>query len=271
MEYIKNIIAGALIGIANTIPGVSGGTMAVILDMYDKLLNAFSLKNLKNNLGFLTLLGIGGILGILGFSKVIVRLLEEYPLILNYIFIGLIIGSIPIILKNAKNSSKTVKVYNMVYGVITLSIMIWLSFSSSSDITNKSLEDMGGMSILLGLYLFAVSFVSAIAMLLPGISGSLLLLIFGVYAVILESIDGFYFPVLIPVALGVGLGVLAGIKAIRELLNRFPQPIYFAILGLMVGSIFTIWPGFEVSTQGFIAIGLGIFFGLIAYFFSRNK
>ena len=273
MQHIKNLLAGIVIGVANTIPGVSGGTMAVVLNMYDKILNAVSLKKLKDNLAFLICLGLGGIIGILAFSKIIVILLNTYPLILNYIFIGLIIGSLPIIFKHAKysNEQNTIKSWNFIFGIVTFSIMVFLSFAEKGNLTNSSLSDMGGMSTAVAIYLFIAALVSSVAMLLPGISGSLLLLIFGVYAVIMEAIDNFYMPVLLPVAFGVGIGILAGIKLIRELLNRFPQPIYLSILGLMLGSIFPIWPGFSFSIQGVIAILLAIIFGLLAYFSARSK
>ncbi len=271
MNHVKNFLAGMLIGIANTIPGVSGGTMAVILNMYDKLLNAVSFKNLKKNLPFLVTIGLGGVVGILAFSKVIVVLLNDYPLILNYIFIGLIIGSLPIIIRHSKKGYGKIKLYNCIFGLVTFGLMIWITVVESGNITNQSLADMGGLSTSLIIYLFVASFISSVAMLLPGISGSLLLLIFGVYAVIIESIDGFYFPILIPVALGVGLGILIGVKLIRELINRFPQPIYLAILGLMIGSIFPIWPGFQISFQGILAIILAVAFGAVAYFSSKGK
>ncbi len=271
MNHIKNFFAGMLIGIANTIPGVSGGTMAVILNMYDKLLNAVSLKNLKKNIPFLAVLALGGAVGILAFSKVIVALLNNYPLILNYIFIGLIIGSLPIIIRHSKKGYGKIRSYNYIFGIITFGIMIWITVAGNGNITNQSLEDMGGISTTLIIYLFVASFISSVAMLLPGISGSLLLLIFGVYAVIIESIDGFYMPILIPVGLGVGSGILIGVKVIRELINRFPQPIYLAILGLMIGSIFPIWPGYEFSLEGILAIILALAFGIVAYLSSRGK
>ncbi len=270
-EKIKTIIAGVLIGVANTIPGLSGGTMAVILDMYDKILNATSLKNIKANIGFLLLLALGGGLGILGFSNVIIILLDNFSMVMNFIFIGLIFGSLPLLIRHAKESSSRIKPVNFIFTIATFTLMIYLTFAQSTTISNQSLEEMGGVTFGLLAYIFIASFVSAIAMLLPGISGSLLLLIFGVYAVIIQAVGTLNFIILAPVALGVGLGVLIGIKLIRELLNRFPQPIYFGILGLMVGSVFPIWPGFKMGLEGIVAIILALAFALLSYFSGKGS
>ena len=80
MEYIKTLIHGMLLGIANAIPGVSGGTMAVVLNIYDKIMYALSLKNIKGNLKFLIPLGIGAVLGVFLLSNVIVSAMENYPM-----------------------------------------------------------------------------------------------------------------------------------------------------------------------------------------------
>lgn len=99
-------VAGVLIGVANIIPGVSGGTMAVILKVFDRMIEALSLKNLKQNWLFILCVGVGAGVGILAFSKAIKFLLLHYPMATNFTFIGLILGSIPMIFKRAKEGSK---------------------------------------------------------------------------------------------------------------------------------------------------------------------
>ena len=94
MGDIKNFLCGILIGISNAIPGVSGGTMAVILNMYDKILEAVSISNWRRHKRFLAVFSLGMVVGIVGLSKVIIPLRENHPMILGFSFIGLIIGSL---------------------------------------------------------------------------------------------------------------------------------------------------------------------------------
>ena len=103
MAFIKNLIAGAVIGIANIIPGVSGGTMMVILNMFDKIIEAVSSfrKNVKKNILYLLPILIGAAIGIIAFSKGITFMLDNYPVIINFFFMGLIVGSVPLVFKSA--------------------------------------------------------------------------------------------------------------------------------------------------------------------------
>ena len=126
MEYFKNLIFGLLIGIANAIPGVSGGTMAVILNIYDKIMYSLSLKNIKNHLKFLIPLAVGAIVGIYGLSNVIVKAMENYPVILKFCFIGLVLGSIPALYKRAKGETFHKK--NWIFFILALAFMIFLFF-----------------------------------------------------------------------------------------------------------------------------------------------
>lgn len=269
MEQIKTFIYGALIGIANAIPGVSGGTMAVILNIYDKILYAVSLKNLKQHLAFLIPLALGAVAGIFALSNVIVSLMDSHAMLLNFCFIGLVLGSIPSIYKKAKDQ-KT-KPRNVILGVIALAFMIFISILNQGDISNKSLEDFGGVSMQFCLWLFITVAISTIAMILPGISGSLMMLLFGVYAVVMEAVADINLILMIPIGLGVLTGLFVGIKVIKKMLRFHPQALYFIILGLVAGSIFAIYPGFTPSVEGFISLGGLVLFALMAYFLSSRK
>ncbi|MCB6994153.1 DUF368 domain-containing protein [bacterium 210820-DFI.6.37] len=269
MEQIKIFIYGALIGIANAIPGVSGGTMAVILNIYDKILYAVSLKNLKQHLAFLIPLALGAVAGIFALSNVIVSLMTSHAMLLNFCFIGLVLGSVPSIYKKAKDQK--VKSRNVVLGVIALAFMIFISILNQGDISNKSLEDFGGVSVQLCLWLFIAVGISTIAMILPGISGSLMMLLFGVYTVVMEAVANIDLILMVPIGLGVLAGLFTGIKVIKKMLRFHPQALYFIILGLVVGSVFAIYPGFSPSAEGFFSLGGLIVFGLMAYFLSSRK
>ncbi|NBI64898.1 DUF368 domain-containing protein [Clostridiales bacterium] len=269
MEYVKNFIYGALVGIANAIPGVSGGTMAVILNIYDKILYAVSLKNMKQHLQFLIPLALGAVSGVFALSNVIVSLLNSHAMLLNFCFIGLVLGSIPAIYKKARDQ-KT-KSRNVILGVIAFAFMIFISYLNQGEISNKSLTDFGGISVTLCLWLFAAVGISTIAMILPGISGSLMMLLFGVYAVVMEAVADLNFLLMIPIGIGVLAGLFIGVKVIKKMLRFHPQALYFIILGLVAGSIFAIYPGFVPSLEGYLSLGGLAAFGLLAYFLSSRK
>lgn len=269
MEYLKTALYGLLIGIANAIPGVSGGTMAVILNIYDKIMYSISLKNIKNNLKFLIPLALGAILGIFALSNVIVQAMENYPVILNFCFIGLVIGSIPALYKKAKGNK--INIRNWIFFALALALMIFLTIINPEATANKSLEEFGGISIHFCLWLFFTAAVSMIAMILPGLSGSLIFLLFGTYAVVMESIATFNIVLIGVIGLGILTGGFLGVKVIKNMLRFHPQALYMAILGLMIGSIIIIWPGFSFNLQGGIAITGLIIFTLAAYFLSSRK
>ena len=271
MEFIKSILYGIAIGISNAIPGVSGGTMAVILNIYDKILFAVSLKNIKKNLGFLIPIGIGGAVGIFALSKVIVPMRDNFPMILGFCFIGLIIGSLPIIYRHAVRPGEKLKTKNVVVCCACFALMVSMSLMDQNTLVNKSLEELGGMNIQLCVFILLGTAISAVAMIIPGISGSLVMLLMGIYTVVIEAVSTFDFAVLIPTVIGSAAGLIVGIKVIKKFMRFHPQMLYFGILGLVVGSLWPVYPGFEFGVQGIIAILCAIFFGAAAYLTSRGK
>lgn len=253
MRFIWNMIYGAIIGIANIIPGVSGGTMAVILNIYDELIGAVGdlKKDFKKNMMFLLPIGIGAGIGIILFSKLIEFLLGHYPMPLNFFFMGLIIGSIPMIYKRAKGDG--IKPVSLIPFFATLAFMIGVAFigdgsASASIITTLT---MGSF-----IKLLVCAAVAAACMILPGVSGSLVLMILGVYTTVLTAISHFNILILIPVAIGVLIGIIGGAKLISIALKRSPQYTFMAILGLILGSLVPVYrnAGFTFSGEGIIAI-----------------
>jgi len=268
LEYLKSTLHGMLLGIANAIPGVSGGTMAVILNIYDKIMYALSPKNLKENLKFLIPLGIGAVLGVFLLSNVIVAAMENYPMILNFCFIGLVLGSLPAIFKRAKGNG--IHNRNWLFFILGLGVMIFMTLVHPDATANKTIAEFGGLDAGLCIWFAFTGAVGCIAMILPGLSGSLVLLLFGTYGAIMESVATFNMVLLISTGAGILLGGAIGVKVIKKMLRFHPQALYFGILGLMVGSMIIIWPGFILNTQGIIAIIGLIGFTLIAYFMSRE-
>lgn len=274
IEKLKYVLYGILMGVANVIPGVSGGTMAIILNFYDRLMESITLnfKILKKNIGFLIPLGIGVGIGIVGFSKVMKFLLAEYPTQTYLGFIGIVIGSLPLIFHKAKCEKITVK--SWVPFVVTFCLMLALSLFSGKEAgssvvyTSLSLESF--------VVLFLSMAIATVTMIVPGISGSLILIIMGMYHTIYGyAIANFDIALLIPIGLGAIFGLLGGAKIISFLLARFKQLTYMAILGLLVGSFFELYKnsGFVlvVDFTLFSAIITMVVLFVIIYWFSKKE
>lgn len=270
MTWILYIIFGVIIGVANIIPGVSGGTMAVVLNIYDKLIDSVSnfRKDFKKSIMFLLPIGIGAVLGIVAFSKLIEFLLTNYPLATNFFFIGLILGSIPMIFKRATEDrfrlSSLVPFLLFLIGMLVLS-----SFSDGA----MSGEVVSQLSTGIFIKLLVCSAIAAAAMILPGVSGSMVMVILGTYNTVLTAISSMNILMLVPVGIGVLIGIVGGAKVIDLCLKQFPQATFFAILGLILGSIYPLIAnaGFSFSAEGIVAIVLMIVAAGISLAFSSEK
>ena len=240
LNYIKKIIAGVAVGIANVIPGVSGGTIAVVFGAYSDLIGAASLdiKTIKANFKIYLCLFGGMGLGALLFARLFRLVYERFPVQTNFFFVGLIVGSIFIIfdlVREKEKESSFTKVSKIVWFFIGLSIMLTLYFfkgaaaSSTAAIETLSLGNF--------ILLFLIGFAGAAAMVIPGISGSFLLLILGAYYTVIKAITDFNIPVLIPIGLGVLTGFILSARLIGFLMEKFPKITYAFILGLVAGSI----------------------------------
>ena len=207
--------------------------------------------------------------GVFAFSKLMVTLLERYEMALSFCFIGLILGSIPMIYRRARYAQ--VKGRNLAVFFLCLAFMLTITILGGGELSNRTLAQMGGMSLPLALWLAASAAVSVVGMILPGISGSFVMLLLGVYAVALEAVANLNLPVLLPLCAGGLLGGVIGVKFIKNMLRFHPQALYFAILGLITGSIFTIWPGWTAGPEGFLSLALAVCFASLAYFFSRRS
>lgn len=239
MEKIKYVIFGVLMGVANVIPGVSGGTIAIILNFYDRLTESITLnfRILKKNIGFLIPLFIGVLVGIVSLSKVMEYLLVNYTTETYFGFAGIVLGSLPLIFHKAK--CEKISGVSFIPFVVTFMIMVFLSFvsvESTGPVTDYPL------TILSGFKLFISMAVATVTMIIPGISGSMILIIIGMYEVIYGyAIANFMIPLLIPIGLGAVFGLLGGAKLVNVLLHKYQQLTYMAILGLLVGSFIELY------------------------------
>lgn len=253
--YILNFIRGFCMAIADSVPGVSGGTVAFILGFYDDFVN--SLNNLIsgskidriNSLKFLSKIGIGWIVGFILSVLFITTIFEKNIYKISSLFLGFIIASIPLII----NSEKKILLENkkniifLVLGIIIVGSMTYFNPVTKGGY-NFSVKS-NNLSILFTLYIFISGMIAISAMVLPGISGSTILLIFGLYAPILSALQQVfklnfeYLPSIFIFISGIIVGVLITLRVVRHLLRTFrPQTIY-CIVGLMVGSIYAVVMG----------------------------
>lgn len=243
---IKNICKGMIIGLANIIPGVSGGTMAVSMGIYDKLIHCIShfFTEIKKNVAFLMPLVIGMGIAIIASSFGIAYLFENFPVQTNLLFVGLILGSLPPVCKKVKNQK--IEPGYIISAVIFFAIVVGMALMNGNSGRNISIE----FSFLQILILFSVGVIAAGTMVIPGVSGSMMLLLLGYYNPILETIKEFVSAlvhldgplllgtlfILIPFGIGVLVGIVAIAKIIEVIFNKFPLYAYWSIIGLLLAS-----------------------------------
>ena len=247
MEYVVNVLKGIVIGVANAIPGVSGGTMMVIMKVFDRLLGAvsFNLKKLKENFWFLLTIVIGMGIGVILSSKVLSICFEQFYVQTQFFFMGVVLGSLPMIYKEATKEKKLAPVHLIPFA-IGVAVIIGVSLISSSMGANTVRTTLDVSTFI---YLVIVSIIAAAAMIMPGLSGSLVLLILGGYQTAIQAVDEMNIPILIPIAIGIIIGIVACAKLITLCLKKWQRGTYSVILGLIFGSFYAIFPRESTSVQ----------------------
>lgn len=237
----KNILKGIGIGIANIIPGVSGGTLAVVFGIYDYLMEAVAcfLTATKEKkieyIKFIAQIGIGAIIGILAFARIIKYLFANYPLYTKITFIILILPSIPLIVKG-ENYKDRKNIFSFVLGFISIMIFTFIAIKISGEPQNiETVRTTFSMSYYIKLVV--CGFIAVGAMIIPGISGSFLLLILGEYENILSYINDFQIVPMMYFAVGIGLGALGFTKVINYYLKNYRSITLFFILGIIIASL----------------------------------
>ncbi len=278
-ELLKLFVTGIILGVANVIPGVSGGTMAIVFNVYERLLSVITIniKKILSQWKFVLPLGAGVVTGILLFSKVITFLFTSYPVPTNMFFCGLIAGSIPLVFR--KIPGKGLRKWSpsiMLSLLVSFGVMALMFLFSPDDASIVYTE----LTFTLFIRLTVSAALAAVAMIIPGISGSFLMIVLGVYTTIIASISDMNIPLLIPVAAGVIIGLFSGAGLVKFLLSRIPGQTYGAIFGLVLGSIMVILPfeGFIGSyTDGsflpvlILSLASCILGFVLAYFSSKNE
>lgn len=296
MKFLEHIIIGIIIGISNIVPGVSAGTMFVILGIFKKLIDQVGLcldevktmvKNItkfkEKNGGiravgimfknifmsqktFLIPIAIGMIFAIYFVAKLFSILNPEQILYRNYIFLGLILGGIPALFKELKKGTdianiKKRKISIYIFMIIGFAMMFVLYLLKVNGI---GLRKIGyeELSITMALPLFLVGAVAAASMVIPGISGSMVVLILGYYELMTVSISKLNMIFIIPFAIGILVGIMAILKLIKYLLDKHYTRTYSCIVGFVIGSLLMVFPGLPVGVMGYVitivCIAIGI-------------
>lgn len=266
MNWMIDLIKGVFIGVANVIPGLSGGTIAVLIGVYDRLIGGISdiLKRPKEVLKDLFFLMVGLVLGIVLALYVIVFFLETFPIPTTLLFVGFILGGIPKVYSSVKDSKPNL-VQIIIFSIMALVIILLPLINDGAFIT----LDINFWSIII---LILVGVIAASAMVVPGVSGSMVLVILGYYYFITSELSNFIrhfitfdfssalatLPYLIPFGVGVLFGIFGLSKLIKYLLKNYYSYVYYAILGLIVASPIPIIFLMDKSQSGFWTILIGI-------------
>ncbi|WP_085993440.1 DUF368 domain-containing protein [Oceanobacillus senegalensis] len=245
MEW-KNIYRGLIMGVSDVIPGVSGGTIAVLLGIYDRLIaaiNGLLSKEWKKHLGFLIPLGVGVLTAIFLLANVIEWLFAHYPGPTKFFFLGLILGVLPYLFykADAKYAFKGNHYVLLVIGIVVVASMAFFNPNEGTVI-----EDVTGSTYVL---LFFSGFIASSAMIIPGISGSFMLLLIGVYATIISAISNLQLDIIAVTGIGIVLGILVMSKVINFFLNNYYTGTFAIIIGLVIGSVFVVFPGWPTTTS----------------------
>jgi len=269
-EKLILVLKGIIIGAGKIIPGVSGGMLAITLNVYDKGIKAISdfFKDIKGNLTFLCTIGIGILISIISVSKVIKYSLDLYYLPTMLLFIGLIIGGIPSIIETAKQE-KSLK--NIVIMIIPFILIFLLQFTNNTFNTSTSKEVSFFTLILIGV-------VDAITMIIPGISGTAILMMLGYYDMVITSFStltdfsllSFNLSVLIPFGIGMFLGTIVLTKVINYFLENHRISSYYAITGFALSSVLLLLTQTFQKNYTIYEVIISLILLVIGYMISRR-
>lgn len=252
MGFIWNMIQGFCMAMADAVPGVSGGTIAFVMGFYDRFIE--SLDNIitgnrqerKTALIFLAKLGAGWVIGFVCTVLALGKIFDSHIYELCSLFLGLSLFAVPIIVHDEWQTIKG-KYVHFIFAFIGVAVVALITYLNQMLVRGSM--DISSLTFVKGLYVFIVAAIAISAMVLPGISGSTLLLIFGLYVPIMSAIRGVlhfefvYFPVLLIFGCGILVGIFTSVKLLRTGLEKFRSQMVFLILGLVIGSMYAIVTG----------------------------
>lgn len=265
MKLPINLFKGAVIGASMIIPGVSGGTTAIILGIYDRLISSVSsfFKSPKMNFVFLASVCAGGALGALFFSKLVLFLLGIAEIPMMFLFIGAVLGSLPLLCRQAGLKHFTAGCIGFpLTGIAFVALMSMLP----ENLFVVDIHSPAAFALI-----FAAGMLISLALILPGISTSYMLLILGIYQPTLTAIEELNLAFIFCLGSGIFAGVIFCTKALESALNRFPQAMYLIIIGFVIASLKDVFPGLPSRTDLSLTAA-ALFIGCAAvYFITRRE
>ena len=271
----ENIITAikAFVGSSMTLPGISGGTTAIILNVYDRLIQTVSKllspktfwETLKKNFWFLAVFAIFAVLGLATLSQLLLFITEKFPIPMHFLFMGAILGSVPALWK--KTSAKKISAKEFIAALIGLATVFIIDVIPplSSDSVNLA----NGFSFS-EIFTFLISgIVLAVALILPGISFSHMLMVMGIYETFYEAIASLNIGFLTIIGISLLIGIALLIKLIAWAMEKVPQIMYSGIIGFVLGSIKDLYIG--LPTGWWIPISILTFAAGFALVFAMAK
>lgn len=241
MNFLSGFLKGMAIGAGAIAPGVSGGALAVIFGLYDKITNfiAHLTKDFKENLIFFIPIGIGAAAGVLIFSRIIEFLFQNYETEVRYAFVGLMLGTLPAVIKEANKKGYRKKY--LIPFIISLVLTVAVSYFEGSAVNMINEADATPVHVII--YGIIIGFGTII----PGVSASIILMYVGAYELVIGAISNLKIVLIFYMGIGFVISVLLFAKLISMLFEKAYGYTYYAILGLVLGSVIAIFPGFEIS------------------------
>ncbi len=266
MDFIRDVLKGAVIAIAGIVPGVSGGTMMVSMGIYDDVIHAVTgfFAHWKKSVRVLFPLAAGMALGLPGFSRVIEEMFRVWPWHTGMLFTGLIFGGVPVICK--KLQGRRLSAVECMAAVTAFALVVWMQ--NLGEGTQRIFRG----DLRTGVLLFFLGAVAAAAMVIPGVSGSMLLMSLGCYTPLLEQVSAVLpalvggdagklvscAQILLPFGAGVAAGVILMAGLVEVLIKRHARVTYSAIAGLMVSSPVAVFRGVQTLPGGAVSVLAGV-------------
>ena len=271
-RFVSSLILffkGLIVGVANIIPGVSGGTVAVITGVFDPIIEALNtlFKKFVRNLKFIIPLGLGAVAGVVAFSKLVGYSLDRFPLQTGFFFVGLVLGSVPMIYASMTRSGRFKGTYLIPFALCALAVVALAVTHTYFVPEETAAGTLPQLTFTVMIRYFFGGMLSAGAMVVPGVSGSLVMMLLGLYDDMLAMISGITsfgdkalmlraFLCIIPMALGIIAGIFTIARIIGWLFKKFRTGTYYGILGLLAGSVLALLISLRMTAMVFTVPGV---------------
>jgi putative membrane protein len=276
LSYLVLALKGIVYGVTHIAPGIGGGIVLIMMNIYEPFVeavgNILNWRKWKEHMPFLIAIGVGAVIGMIGLAKLMNTLLEHYPVITMFFFMGLLLGTIPSILRqhgDMRLSSKRGLAFAL--GLVLVVVIKTIEKQGVQAGFAADLHSAGGMA-----YNLFTSFAAGGASITPGMDGSYIFLLVGTYKAITEALGrltSLYvdWGIIIPTGIGSAAGIILFAKLIDLAIKRRPAAVYYVVLGIVAGSVYGLWPaGWRAASIPlsilFLALGAAI-----AWFFGRKS